>query len=215
MAVADNVRLRRVGVVVTANFYNPSIHNNDFLVNNSIVPDDWDVLEGEAVSTPAVSVIKYKNGIQWIVDQQRLDIGKDYDMPFHDPVDDEMHRRVASYVKVLPHVPYKDVGLNCVVSIANDDPLQWMTQKFLKPEPHLKNIGMVPQFVMNLDDSVLNFSFGDGTAQHDGKMTKSIIIDCNHHFTGPFDSNDHLQSIVLGWSGTKNIIETKLTEVLK
>lgn len=210
--MVGDIRLERVGVVVTANFYNPSIHNNDFLVNNNIVPNEWDVVE--TVSTPAVSVIKYRNGIQWVVDQRRLDISKDYDMPFQDQIDNEMHRLVASYVKVLPHVPYKDVGFNCRVSIANDDPLQWMTAKFLKIKSHSKDISLVPRFMIKIDDSILNLSFNNRIAQPGGKMTKSVIIDCNHHFSGPFSFND-LQNILSGWENTKKIIATRLAEVLR
>ena len=57
--------LHTVSVVVTAEFHNPSILNPDFLVSREIIPADWVVTE--AVTTPPVSVVRYNNGIQWVV----------------------------------------------------------------------------------------------------------------------------------------------------
>ena len=59
MQGSADVRLHVASVVVTANYHNPSILNNDFLVKNDIVSDGWKV--ADSISTPAVSVIKYDN----------------------------------------------------------------------------------------------------------------------------------------------------------
>lgn len=212
MPAIAGVRLHTVSVVVTANYHNPSILNNYFLVNNKIVPDNWNVVE--AVSIPAVSVMRYGNGINWLVDQQRLDISKEYNIPFEDHADDTIHGLAAAYVRTLPNVPYRDIGLNCVVSIENGDPLQWMTQKFLKPESCPKDVMMVPQFIVRTGEAVLNFRFGDGLPQFNDKQAKSIVIGCNHHFTGPFKSIDDMLQILSGWKDTKNTIAYRLGEVL-
>ena len=213
MKAVTDMRLHKVGVVITAEFYNPSMLNKDFLINNKVIPNDW--TEDQTMSTPIVSVIKFDNGIQWVVDQQRLDISKECDAPFGGHMDDELHRCAASYIKILPHVPYQSIGLNCVVSIADENPLQWMTHKFLKSELHFQDINLVPRFVIKVNDMVLNFAFGDGTALRDGRKTRSVIVDCNCHFSGPFSSNKDMQFILHGWKDTKSIIASKLNEVLK
>lgn len=212
MVTRADVRLHKVGVVVTAKFYNPSILNKDFLINNKIIPSDWK--DDQTVSTPVVSSIKFRNGIQWLVDQGRLDISKEYDVPFSDYVDGKIHHLAASYVKLLPHVSYQDIGLNCVVSIANKDPLQWMTRKFLKDPSRFQDLKLTPRFVINVNNMIMNFIFINGKALHDGKKIKSVIIDCNCHFSGPFNPED-IQFILSGWKNTKNIIASKLDEILK
>ena len=69
-ATKENLyRLHSVGVVVTAEFHNPSVLNRDFLVSKRIVPEDWEVTEG--FTTPGLSVLSYDNGIQWTLDQSK------------------------------------------------------------------------------------------------------------------------------------------------
>ena len=213
MSNMPDVRLQAVSVVITANYYNPSILNNDFLANNKIVDSNWKITE--TVSTPAVSIIKYDNGISWFVDQQRLEISKEYDVLLEDHADSDIHRLAVEYVKILPYVPYQHIGLNCVVSFKNEDSLQWMTKKFLKTGLYKNDVVMVPRFVIKTDKGMLSFSFDDGTAQHDGKPTKSLIIQCNYHFAGPFQSNMEMIDILSGWKDIKNAIASRLSEVLR
>lgn len=164
--------------------------------------------------TPAVSTIKYDNGINWLVDRQRLDISKEYNVSFEDHDEDIVHRLAAAYVKILQHVPYQNIGLNCVAYIENEDPLQWMTRKFLKAESWPKGTVMMPRFTIKTGKTALNFSFGKGLPQFDGKQVRCIIIECNHHFAGPFKSIEGMLQILSGWKDTKSIIATKLNEVL-
>lgn len=210
MADVD-VQLHNVGVVIAAKFHNPSILNKDFLENKGIVPKNWETTE--TISTPAVSVIKYDNGITWMVDQQTLEISQECDVLFKDHGDNKIHDLATSYVKILPHVPYKSIGLNCIVSIANENPLQWMTQKFLDVKLRTRDITMMPRFVINTDNGVLNFSFGDGTVRRDGEQTRSVIVECNHHFAGLSSVKD-AQHILGTWENSKNIITSKLKEVV-
>ena len=211
MSTAD-VQLHNVSVVIAAKFHNPSILNKDFLENKKIVPKNWETVE--TISTPAVSVIRYGNGITWMVDQQTLEINQECDIPFKDRVNDKIHDLAKSYVEILPHVPYKSIGLNCIVSIANEDPLRWMTQKFLDAQLRSRGISMMPRFVINTDSGMLNFSFGDGTIQRDGEQTRSVIVECNHHFAKLNGVND-ARHILATWKNSKNIIAAKLKEVVK
>ncbi len=205
--------LHSVTVVVIAKFHNPSILNRDFLANNNIVDSKWETVE--TISTPAVSMIQYDNGIKWLVDQQILDISKNYNVPFTDEHEDEIHRLAASYIKKLPHVSYQAIGLNCVVSIENNEPLQWMTQKFLKSEQLDNNIEMIPRFIIKTDKATLNLNFRWKTMRRGDKKTPSVVIDCNLHHDGPFDSVESMEHVLTGWGRAKNIIESKLNEILE
>ena len=58
-----------------------------------------------------------------MVGKQRLDNSKEYDVPFVDHVDDRIHDLAEAYIRRLPHVPYQGIGLNCAISVPNEDPL--------------------------------------------------------------------------------------------
>ena len=64
--------LQQVSVVVTAEYHNPSILNPDFLVSREIVPGSWNVIE--SLTTPAASVVRYDNGVHWVLDKQKLNV---------------------------------------------------------------------------------------------------------------------------------------------
>ena len=213
MSSEPSLWLHSVSVVVIAQFHNPSILNKDFLANNEIVDRKWNTTE--TISTPAVSVIQYNNGIRWMADQERLDISKEYNMPFTDEQEDRTHHLAASYVQKIPHVPYRAIGLNCVVSIEKREPLQWITREFLKPERLCSNMEMIPRFIIKTDKATLNLSFGGKTVLRNGKETPSIVIDCNLHHGGPFASVEDMRRVLPGWEHVKNNIASKLNEILE
>ena len=120
MAISqDNLyRLHSVSVVVTAEFHDPSVLDRNFLVSKRIVPEDWEVTE--AFSTPPVSILRHGNGIQWTLDQSKLTVTEDCNSSFQDEY--RVHSLASNYVAVLPNVPYRGLGLNCVVSMQRDNP---------------------------------------------------------------------------------------------
>ena len=204
--------LHSVSVVIIAKFHNPSILNKDFLANNNIVNNSWKV--DDMISTPALSMIQYDNGTSWTIDQRRLDISQKYNIPFTDEREDKIHNLATSYIQKLPHVPYQSIGFNCVVSIENREPLQWMTQKFLKSQKTC-NVDMIPKFIIKIDKNTLNISF-DGKVVRRGNMdTSSVVIDCNLHHEGPFDSVKDMERVLAGWDHAKNVIKTKLDNILE
>ena len=110
--------LHSVSVVVTAEFHNPSILNQSFLVSQEIVSKDWEV--EEAITTPPFSVLRYSNGIQWIVEQSKLTVSEKPESSFKDEY--QVHQLANRYLEKLPHVPYRSLGLNCQVSMNCLDP---------------------------------------------------------------------------------------------
>lgn len=209
----SQIWLRSANVVILAKYHNPSILNKDFLIHNNIVSDNLEVVE--SVSTPAVSSIKYSNGMRLFVDQQRLDISKDHNIKFEDHSDDEIYQCAKSYVKVIPHVPYQSLGINYTVSVVREKPLEWITKQFLNK--NLQNIEghMLPRFIINVDYAVLSLSIMDGVVPHDNKNTESVIIDCNLHHNGPFRSPSEIQAKMEDWQKDKSIIISHLKEILR
>ena len=158
--------LHSVSVVVTAEFHNPSILNPEFLVSRKIVPSAWSVTE--AITTPPVSMLRYDNGIQWMVDQSNLTVTESCESFFRD--DYQVYGLVNSYLAELPHVPYRSLGLNCVASFKQDNPEQWLTQRFLKPGTWLEGkpevIGLKPNFAIDAGDATCNLMFSEGRNQN-------------------------------------------------
>ena len=208
-------RVHSVSVVVTAEFHNPSILNRDFLVSNGIVPKDWEVVE--AITTPPVSIVRYSNGIQWNVDQSRLTIDENCGAPFQNEY--QVHRLAVAYLDTLPHVPYRSLGLNCVVSIKQDNPTQWLTQRFLRSGPWVeweaKALNMVPKFTLNTHDAVCHLSFSAGqTTPPQGKPEAAVIATANLHHAGPLDVNG-LKTAIAQWSRHQSLVISALDKLLK
>ena len=208
-------RVHSVSVVVTAEFHNPSILNRDFLVLNGIVPKDWEVVE--AITTPPVSIVRYSNGIQWNVDQSRLTIDENCGSPFQNEY--LVHRLAVAYLETLPHVPYRSLGLNYVVSIRQDEPEQWLSQRFLRSGPWTeqepKVLGMVPKFTLNAQGAACHISFSAGqNTPPQGESESSIIVSSNIHHAGPLNL-EGLRSAIRDWPVKQDFFISALDSLLR
>jgi hypothetical protein len=198
--------LHSVSVVVTAQFHNPSILNPDFLVSREIVPADWTV--AETLTTPPVSVVKYENGIEWSVDQSRLTVAEKSGPAFGDSY--RVHPLVAAYLRVLRHVPYRSLGLNCQVSTPQSNPQRWLIERFgaswLSDEPTV--LGMTPKFALDAGDAVCHISVVDTP-----KNGERLVLDCNMHHGGTLDV-DGLCAAIERWSERQTYVVTALAVLL-
>lgn len=181
MSAEPLFHLRSVSVVVTAEFHNPSILNPDFLVAHQIVPASWTV--AETLTTPPLSVVKYDNGASLTVDQSRLTVTENTGPRFGEAY--RVHDIGRAYLRTLPHVPYRSLGLNCRISARQDDPGQWLVERFasgwLQNEPTLK--GMRPKFALLADRAVCHIGLLD--VEEDDKAL--VVADCNVHHAAPLD----------------------------
>ena len=178
---------------------------------HKIVPKEWKVLE--TITTPGISTIEYENSIQWTIDQQRLSITQEHDAPFREYGDSKVYDLADTYIGILPHVPYSGLGLNCVLSVAREDPSRWITDKFLKINLPDTDLRMMPKLSMSLGDVTLNLSLGAGDAKREGSSVSSVIIDCNLHRNGPFDA-EPLRNAIRQWKDTQNQFTAKLDMIL-
>ena len=207
------VRLHSVGVVITAEFHNPSILNPGFLVSEKIVPTEWIIKE--AITTKTLARIKYSNGIQWTVDQQRLEITEKCDLLLQEHNSSQIHDLARLYVEKLPHVPYRGLGLNCIVSIIHEEPRRWLTQQFLKASSLSEKLYMAPRFTMDMEEAILNLNFGYERMSHDkSSPANSVIIDCNLHHDGPFDPAS-LRDKIDRWTDRQKKIASVLDDILE
>lgn len=67
-----DLKLNDASVVVLSEGNNPKLLNHDFLARNRIVPEDWQIRD--IVVTPPFSQLLYENGVQFVVEINKLHI---------------------------------------------------------------------------------------------------------------------------------------------
>lgn len=209
---AADAWLRNISVVTVANTYLPDVIYRD-LVNGRIMPDRSEILQSTQVLGECN--VRYSNGIHIAVNQQRVTIGNDYNEQFKQCLNDEVHTLAAKFVKTYNDVSYRAIGLNCTISLQHNNPLRWMTRKFLKVKSPPKNISMVPRFVIKTDDAELVLAFTSVEAMDQGQRKRFVAVDCNHHHGGPFKTDADILRTVMGWRDTRDTILSGLGEVLE
>ena len=207
--------LHSVSVVVTAEFHNPSILNHSFLVSEGIVPSEWEC--EDAIATPPFSVLRYSNGIQWIVEQSKLIVTEMTETSFQDSY--LVHELASTYLEKLPHVPYRSLGLNCELSIGYDSPQHWLKQQFLNPgfpfDVDLNTLSIVPKESLGTSEAQLLLTFNVRDVKRGTADPKSsVVIDCNVHLEGPLDSPG-LRTEIQKWPYAQEHIVSVLSKLLE
>ena len=209
-------RLHSVSVVVTAQFHNPSILNRDFLVAQAVVPESWEV--AEAVTTPAVSFVNYRNGIQLTLDERKLSLVEACKSSFQEEY--RVYKIVNDYLTRLPHVPYRSLGLNYRVSMRQENPQDWLIQRFMKPgdwsrgEPIVRS--MAPRFAIKAgDDAECFFTFTHGQVRiGQNENGTAVLADCNVHHAGPLDASGQ-QAAIARWPERQRFVIKALNIFLR
>lgn len=178
------LEILNTSVVVLAKQHNPTILHPTFLSSEGIVPPDWEVAE-PPVSTPVFAAVKYKNGIVFIVEENKFQVRRD---ELKDDVSEFLLPVLArKYVQKLPHVKYQAVGINFKGFIECAEPERLVMNRFLKPgiadfnNKHPKASGF--RFVYDLNDVRLRLSFDTGKVKRaeDKNERTGIVIDSNYH----------------------------------
>ena len=211
MDVAD-VWLHGINVVTVANTYRPNAIYRD-LMNGKMMPDRLEIVKSSQVSGECE--ILYNNDIHIAINPQRISISNRYDESFKQWQNGEAHTLAAEFVKTYSDVSYQAIGLNYTISLPHDDPLRWMTQKFLKAKSPPVNVSMVPHFKIKTDDAVLSLAFVPVGESSNGQQKRFVGVDCNHHYSGPFKTNEDILRIVMGWRDTRDTTLSRLGEVLE
>ena len=208
--MAVDLFLEEISVVVTAEFHNPSILNHNFLVSEGIVPEEWEA--SESISTPPFSQVNYSNGILWTVDQSRLTVQEICQSEFRDTY--HVHDLAIKYLNTLRYVPYRDLGLNCVVSVRAQDPPRQLTARFLNPvveEAVIEPFIMEPRVHVDIGGPRrISLTLNSGTRKiGDGEPESALIISNNVHHQGPHDAAE-----LRSWIGKWPEIQVRLIRLL-
>lgn len=176
------------GVVVLAAEHNPTILHPSFLASRGIVDPEWEVVD-QPITTPALSQVRYRNGIAFLVERsklQLLDVG-DYDVLGESPILD----LAARYVEALPHVPYTAVGINFTLLLEGGDPAGVIVDRFLKPGPWTSEFpgltAMTPRLTYDRGDCTLNLDVKSGTVTlfETKEEREGIVLHANYHHPLP------------------------------
>jgi len=179
----EMIRLN-LSVVVVAESHNPSILHPSFLTSQKIVPPEWDLAE-PPICTPPFSVIKYRNGIVFSVEQNKFQI-------LQSPVTDDwretrIHKLAKKYIKKLPHVRYTAVGLNTAVALPHQRAGWFLAERFFKIDKctggRLKPESAAFKLVYPLRRSAtLNVGCDPGRVKDgEGGEKEAIIVQANYH----------------------------------
>ena len=124
------IKLKRVDIVILANAHNPSIISPQWLKEKNLIMEK----PKHFVYTPEISLFESET-FSLIVDRQRLQItAKKQDINTLKNLGDIG----KGYVKLLPHIPYKSMGLN----------FEWLAEG--NENERLPNINVVIDSMSNL-----------------------------------------------------------------
>jgi len=103
--------LNKLSIAVLSNGNNPSILNKDFLINNGIISDSWEVKD--VIITPPFSRIAFDNGVIFIVEEAKVT----FECISPEKIDwkSEIPRIASAYLSTLHHVQYHAIGHNFTI----------------------------------------------------------------------------------------------------
>ena len=168
-------------VVVVAKAHNPSILHDSFLSAQGIVPAGWE-LAAPSLSTPAISIVKYANGVVFTAEPTKVMVRDD--IPKKTPVVQDL---ALKYLEALPHVHYSAVGINFAGFVECASPEEWVRDRFLKRGPgnddKLKPNAVGLRFAYSVERGMLNLSCDVGTVHRadEAKETPCLLIGGNYH----------------------------------
>ncbi len=175
-----DLRLLNASVVVLSEGNNPKLLNHDFLAKNTIVPADWEIWD--IIVTPPFSQLTYKNDVQFTVEINKLQV------QVHSPetIDwkCDLPEMATGYLKLLPHVSYKGVGINFAFQVVGP-PAQYYAD-FLQEGPWWHKMGGLSGatlvFHYNNHDPLLNVKIETLRGKRaESNNDLELVLSANYH----------------------------------
>lgn len=200
---AKNVTLIEMAVVLVAQSNNPSILNPDFLITNGIVNGGIEDVRQPAVSTPVFSQVRFKNGVAVTADSDRVVFSMS-----RPPGESILPPKIArSYLRQIPHAPYRAIGVNSKFFVRSADRAQgvsaslrnrgaWMSFKDVMPEVALK-------FTYTYNDRTINLEVADARLGEGDETLQGQMFQANVHRdlteSNTKSRNERINSILDAW----------------
>ena len=180
----SNIDIVEISVVLVATSNNPSILNADFLRYNNIVDRNRKVHDPQ-VSTPAYSQVTLEGGLTVKADPERVIFEQKADKL---AIDDIVCLQTANrYVRNVPHVPYRAIGINPKAFVlakgSSADMVSntligngaWMSFKDITPKVQLKAI-------YGYNDRTITFDVAEvEKKEEDGRNSPGVLYQGNFH----------------------------------
>ncbi len=102
-------RFQQLAIVVVAKNHNPTILNPDFLIRNEIIPKEWETSDNPVCTDP-VAQVAFTSGVTITAEFNKIvftekTLGRA-------PEDISVPEIAQRYIRTLPHVAYKAIGIN-------------------------------------------------------------------------------------------------------
>jgi hypothetical protein len=128
------IEILHANVVVIAQGHNPTILHPSFLEKIDIVDKSWKIADDQTLTTPAVSRVRYANGIEFVVTGDRLQV-LDHSPSLESLLEGSLSSLAAKYIRALPHVSYTAAGFNFLGLLPKADPGAYIKGTFILPGP--------------------------------------------------------------------------------
>ena len=162
-------------IVVLAEAHNATILHPEFLKNQGIVPRDLQPIDNP-ICTPALSIVRYRD-LAFTADSAKLQL-----LATSDVMRSALSRIAARYVEVLPHVHYTAVGLNFVGYIRDDQPEQWLENRFFRSADKADVRGHVAGARFSYPERDAACSWEVGQVQGSTGPAGAVIVNSNYNF---------------------------------
>ena len=185
-----------VSVVITARGHNPTILHPSFLEAQGIVEKEWELSE-PPLCTPAIATVAYKNGVRFLAEEQKLQIGQG--TLECKPEDSVVSDLTLKYVQTLPHVAYGAVGMNFDGFIDRAGPIDFLKKKFVSDQKWTESLPPLDvgfRFSFDGEPGKLVVNFDGRTIEVQGEKRVGILLRANFHKELEDKSKEELASIL-------------------
>lgn len=173
-------------IVVVAQSHNPTILNPDFLKLNEIVPKDWVLAEPPVCIPPGFAQVMFANGVSITAQLDKIIFLESLKT---NCTGIGIHTIAKNYIKTLPHVDYRAIGINPKghILLKENQIQEYLADTFLAPGSWRK-IGKAPmkaqlKLTYTLDKCLCTITISEGIMQPSPEITQRsvLLIEGNFH----------------------------------
>lgn len=208
----------KTSIVVIADQHNPTILHPSFLKSEEIIPSSEGVSE-DIICTPPFSMVKTTSGINFVAELNKLQLTDE--QPPENISGSKIKNYALNYIRALPHVKYKAVGINYNYILPVDRHQDYVKERFLKRgnwfSDELNPSQVSLKLVYPTESSlIIRFSINSGQVSHSGNQYDGVIVDGNYHEDLVEDSAfKQLLSRIENFEGMVNDFKEKIEIILK
>lgn len=186
MQAPGAIRLVNVSIVIVGQNgqdYQPPLLTPEFLKSKKIVGKKWELAE-QPIMTPVVSVLKYTNGIVFIMELNKIQVIDNKP----ESLSGEVQSIADGFLTNLPISRHIGVGVNFVGIQERSDASDALAENFVQSgswiDSNLTSVAI--RFAYTFDDVLLRIGFDKGRAiLADGREVEGILVEANYHVDIP------------------------------